>query len=345
MSLLLRDAHLTYPHSNGFHADGDRVALVRYDLDAARIFSVRWRPDEARDERVLHELPPDGYGTDALVLPDFARDTGRMAVAHDDVLWVADPGGSLEPVWRAPAGLALDHLLSLTHDGSRVAVGTEGHNTWSGWEIEVSTGTATRVFQKTWWANHIARSPYDERWIAFSHEGIAIQTPDRVWAWHPERAPNGMCVLDQYEISERPGAFVAVGHERWCHHDLAVVAVAYGDSEVGPRGLYLATPDDRPPRLVSAGDRYWHCDVSRDGRYAVVDTTGPTDAPGRGWQNAGGVSDVLLVDMADGATRRLARTQATRHPWHPHPVFAPDGSAVLFNDLGTDERGTVVVSL
>ncbi|MGW4968317.1 hypothetical protein ACWEPL_64895 [Nonomuraea sp. NPDC004186] len=35
-------------------------------------------------------------------------------------------------------------------------------------------------------------------------------------------------------------------------------------------------------------------------------------------------------------------TRATRHPAHPHPVFAPDGSAVLFNDLG--EGGTLSIT-
>ncbi|WP_405718467.1 hypothetical protein [Streptomyces sp. NBC_00046] len=86
-----------------------------------------------------------------------------------------------------------------------------------------------------------------------------------------------------------------------------------------------------------------HCDISRDGRRAVVDTTGPFDAPGRGWQDAGQVSDVVLVDMATGARTPLARTEADRHPRHPHPVFTPDGTAVLYNH-GDPSTGEVAVA-
>ena len=347
--VLLPDAHLTYPHCNGFLEGGERVALTRYDPDAVRIVSVRWR-DADRDERILHVLPLAATGGQNLQWLDIARDTDRLALVNNNVLLAADAGGALEPVWRPPAGLIPDHLVSLTPDGERIALGAaaEDGSVYSVWEVEVSTGAATCLLEKTWWANHVTRSPFDERWIAFSHEGTATQTPDRVWALHPDKAPNGVCVLDQYAVSDAPGVFVAVGHERWAHHDLAVLAVAYGDSVAGPRGLYLAYPDGRPPRLVAAGERYWHCDISRDGRFAVVDTTGPSDRPGRGWQDADGVSDVLLVDLAGGGggggARRIARTTGPGHPWHPHPVFSPDGSAVFYNHCG-EVRGAAVVRL
>lgn len=75
--------------------------------------------------------------------------------------------------------------------------------------------------------------------------------------------------------------------------------------------------------------------------------SGPLDTPGRGWQNAGQVSDVMLVDIATGARTLLAGTAADRHPRHPHPVFTPDGTAVLHNhgDPSTGEVAAVLVPL
>ncbi len=87
------------------------------------------------------------------------------------------------------------------------------------------------------------------------------------------------------------------GHERWAHHAVGAVVVAYGVSPAEPRGLYWTSPDDPSGRLLSRGDRYWHCDVSRDGTLAVVDTTGPADRPGKGWDGADSIADVLLVDL------------------------------------------------
>src|SRR5262249_46904384 len=150
--------------------------------------------------------------------------------------------------------------------------------------------------------------------------------------WHDGETQQ---ILNQHEISDTPGEFVAVGHERWLHHTLGAAVVAYGESEAGPRGLYLAQPG-KPPTLARAGDRFWHCGVSRDGRLAVVDTTGPSDAPGRGWQHAGDVSDVLLIDLQTTQQVRLARTRAASHPFHPHPIFTPAGDAVLFNSMNAD---------
>ncbi|MER5365648.1 hypothetical protein [Streptomyces sp. NPDC002722] len=189
------------------------------------------------------------------------------------------------------------------------------------------------------WRSHQFHSPYDESWLTFAHEGPSREIPDRIWARHPVRAPEGRCVFDQ----AAEGGTLAVGHERWMFHDLGALVCAYGESEAGPRGLYALHPDGRPARLVSAGERDWHCDISRDGRRAVVDTSGPLDAPGRGWQNAGQVSDVVLVDMATGARTLLARTAADRHPRHPHPVFTPDGTAVLHNH-GDPSTGEVAVA-
>ncbi|MEU0565073.1 oligogalacturonate lyase family protein [Nonomuraea sp. NPDC005983] len=333
--------HLTYPHANGFH-DG-RLVLSRYRTGAgATAIVVR----EGTGEHLVAEVAPRRDGQVRPVYPDVARHTGRVAWIWDDALYVADEPGCAERVFtpdtlglvtRGP-GLALQDLTSISADGAHVLLMVEHGDQRTCLRFDLATGTTTELFTKPWFANHPHHSPFDESWVAFAHEGPATATPDRVWAWHDGQTRQ---ILDQHEISDLPGQFVAVGHERWLHHDLGAAVIAYGESKAGPRGLYLVYPD-RPPRLVARGERHWHCDVSRDGRWAVVDTTGPADRPGRGWQDAGDVSDVLLIAVATGEQVRLARTRAASHPFHPHPVFTPEGDAVLFNHLDAD--GTISVS-
>ncbi|MEE1770914.1 oligogalacturonate lyase family protein [Streptomyces sp. JV185] len=344
MTLLLAGAHLPYPHTNGFHADGERLVLTRYApaTGATGLVSICWRGED-RATRLLYEASPSTTGAEQMLWPDVALAAERVAWVRNGALHILDlDSGAPERLYTAAPGHTLQNLCSLTASGDRVVVmehpeGREAPVTCL--EVSVATGRAVELFGRGWFANHPAHSPHDEAWLTFAHEGPAREVPDRMWARHPAQVPEGRCVFEQ--ATER--GTLAVGHERWMFHDLGAVVCAYGESEAGPRGLYAVHPDGRAPRLVSAGDRDWHCDISRDGRRAVVDTSGPFDAPGRGWQNAGQVSDVVLVDIATGARTPLARTAADRHPRHPHPVFTPDGTAVLHNH-GDPSTGEVAVA-
>lgn len=331
MDIVAANAHLTYPHTNGFLNDELVLAGYKPGLGATGIIRVDGRPSCTLGPR---------DGGPGPVWFDIALDADFMAWVWNGVLYGLRPGDQPQVIYKPDSEYTVQGLCSVTRRGDRVVVMRESADEYTCLDIDVATGDVRELFTRTWFANHVQHSPYDESWIGFSHEGNATQTPDRMWAWHPRSTT---CVLNQTAISDTAGIPVAVGHERWAFHDLAAVVCAYGESEAGPRGIYMVHPDGRPPRLVSAGDRFWHCDISRDGHWAVVDTTGPVDAPGRGWDNAHGVSDVVLVEMSTGSQTPLARTFASRHPHHPHPVFTPDGSAVLFNHTDPD-TGTVAVA-
>jgi hypothetical protein len=324
-------AHLTYPHANGFHANGERMVVAQWDADrlATGFASVAWRtPGDVREVCVV----PGQSGQEGTVWFDVARSAERLAATWDGALHIidlADPAAMPETAYRAPAGHTLQGLVSISAAGDRVLVTQEAPGEYTLLEVEVETGRVRGLHTRDWWANHAHYCPADEAWIGFSHEGRTDTVPDRVWARHAVDLPDGKCVLRQPD-----GLWF--GHERWAHHQVGAVVVAYGASPAEPRGLYWTSPDDPSGRLLSRGDRYWHCDISRDGTRAVVDTSGPADRPGKGWENADSLSDILLVDLADCATTPLARTRATRHPAHPHPIFTPDNSAVLFNDLAPD---------
>jgi hypothetical protein len=200
--------------------------------------------------------------------------------------------------------------------------------------INTRSGEGGVLVEHHWLTGHPHFSPFDPAWISYCHEGKTEIVSDRLWAWHAEHAPKGRALWDQL------GGKLCVGHEVACRHDLSVLAVAYGVSPGGPRGLYEVYLDDRKPRLISKCDRDLHCNVSRDGKRMVVDTSGPHDLPGRGWENAEGRSDISLIDPATGQRKLLARSKITSHPWHPHPVFTPDGRAVVYGE-GSGDTGRV----
>ncbi|MFF0267131.1 oligogalacturonate lyase family protein [Kribbella sp. NPDC004536] len=325
--IVAQGAHLTYPHANGFH--DDRVAVVRWDAERSATALVSVSLDDAGDVQEICTVPGP-YPNDNTVWFDVARSARRLAAVWDDALHLVDLDDPVaEVVYR---GRNLHGLVSINAAGDRVLVAEQEPCRLL--EVDVDTGGVRVVHTSSWWSNHAHYCPADEAWIGFSHEGPTETVPDRVWAWHASELPAGGCVLKQPD-----GLYF--GHERWAHHAVGAVVVAYGVSPGEPRGLYWTSPGEPEGRLLSRGDRYWHCDINRDGTLAVVDTSGPADRPGKGWENADNQSDVLLIDLRDGQVTPLARTLAKRHPAHPHPIFTPDSSSVLYNHLAPD--GTVSV--
>jgi hypothetical protein len=322
--------YLAYPHSNGF-ADGG-ASLVIGQIEEKTV-SLWKRHLASGKETRLGVFPVPGEPPRKVIWFDIAGDVNRMIAAVGDALWLFDLTTLDTPkvIYRAPAPYSLNSLSSITADGRQALVGLhlEGQS-HKAVRVDLQAGGQRVVIEHPWFANHFHFSPADPNWIGYCHEGPTEGIPDRVWAFHPTHAPQGRCLFDQ--ASAEPPKRLCVGHERWAFHAPSALAVAYGVSPAGPRGLYEVFVDGRPARLVSPGERDWHCDVSRDGRWAVVDTTGPHDAPGHGWQDARDISDILLVDMKTGTRQFLARSHQAMHPRHPHPVFSPDGATIFFNE-------------
>ncbi len=323
------NSYFTYPHSNGFTRSGLVYGRL---LDKENIL-IR-RDFETGEDTVIFTAPRPESGC---LWYDIAQEVDLMATVSGEtlVLIPLDEPENTRTLYSAAAGCSLNGIMSLKSDGSCVLLGecrTDGVK--AAVEVDVRSGVARTLFSNTWWANHFHYCPHDENWVAYCHEGPTRTIPDRVWGWHATLAPAGRCLFDQQ--SGTPDLLLCVGHERWCFHKTAALAVAYGDSAAGPRGLYEIFVDGHSPRLVSEGDRDWHCNISRDGAFAVVDTTGSYAFPGKGWENNDHRSDVILIDMITGIRRHLFRTgehsAGYQHPFHPHPAISPDSRYVVFND-------------
>ena len=329
LSDFAQNRYLTYPHANGFADGGKSILLGQLDETTISIWKIDLATG-AENQLCSFALEPE---PEKLIWFDVALKSNQLAFIAEHSVWlmeIAKPE-SLRRLYRAPEGQTLSSLCSVTEDGKTVLCGLKTPEIYAALRVNTASGHGEIVFLHTWYANHFHFCPHDESWIGYCHEGPTEKVHDRLWAWNAMLEPRGTCLFDQTKQG------LCFGHERWEFHQTATLAIAYGVSPGGPRGLYEAFPDGRPPRLVSEGDRDFHCGISRDGRWAAVDTTGPHDAPGKGWENASDISDVLLVDMHTGARHFLARSrQYMRHPRHPHPTFNLDGSAIFYNESSPD---------
>jgi hypothetical protein len=335
LSEYAQNRYISYPHTTGFADGGSSIILGQIEEATVSL----WKRNLVSAEEVcLATFPVTKPPPNKLIWFDVAYKVNKLAAIVDHSVWLFDLN-TLQPpreVYRADASRGrLNPLPSISADGTQMVLGihqdTEGKSLHSAVHLDMETGATRLLFEHNWFANHFHFSPADSRWIGFCHEGHAGLITDRVWAWNSEQAPQGRCLYNQALHS--PGHTFCLGHERCSFHKLSIVVPAYGESTSGPRGLYELFPEGAPARLISQGDRDWHCDVSRDGRWAVVDTTGPHDVPGLGWENALDISDILLIDMQSGARTFLGRSRQHRfHPRHPHPAFSPDGSAIFYNE-------------
>lgn len=319
--------YLTYPHSNGWMDGGAALILARRDKTTTSF--VRHDIESGR-ATVLAEVSHARNETRCVYFDVAGGVLACLSELTLHTLDLRDKASKPKAIASLPSGAVCCELCSVHPDGTRVLV----HGLIDGrhrcWEFSLRDGKHKELWSSAWYANHFNYLPHNPDWIGFSHEGPAHEIADRAWVMKAGSPETARCVFDLSHLPVEKR--LNIGHELWAHHADTGLAVAYVGSKGRPRGLYQIFADGRPARLVSEGDRDWHTNISRDGRMAVVDTSAPLDRPEIEFSPAEAGSDIVLVDLASGARRILARTLSTpHHPAHPHPVFSPDGNWVYFN--------------
>ena len=323
--------HLTYPHNNSFADAGESIVLGwRSDREVGL---VKCDADGTRRELCRFDLERQ---LEKLLWCDTALDANITVTIANNQIWTFDHRNDSKPclVYETPATARLHSIPAIRADGQKIICSLCENDRHSALLLNLKTGGQRVLFEKPWFANHFHFCPHDPEWIGFSHEGNCALIMDRVWGWHAKEAPEGKCFFEQF--ASIPDRVLYVGHERWSFHDRSVLIVAYGDGPGKPRGIYEAFVDGRPQRLIGEADRDFHLDVSRDGRWIVIDTTGTYDAPGKGWENAWPLTDILVMDRATGERRFVAHSRLAKHPSHAHPIFSVDGRHVYFNEASED---------
>jgi hypothetical protein len=255
-----------------------------------------------------------------------------------------------EPGWT----VAQD--LDISPDGSKILVARSHYARPQ--EFEVSTiatadGTLDRILNPTWQIDHAHFSPYAPSWVCYAQNVRPPQrSTHRMWVWHARSAPEGRNIFDQVADD---GKTYVVSHERAMFHKAALLTIAHGSSAATPRGLYEVGFDGQR-RLISESNRDFHCNISRDGRWAVVSLQGSADdqvpgvsaafrgietpaRPPSGWLKQNGasafdISDIQLVDIKTGKRAFLFRATnaVSGQPYEVQPAISPDGRWVVFKD-------------
>jgi hypothetical protein len=313
-----------YPHHNGFL--GGEPVLAKYA--GGTQYFILYNPEDGR-ESVLGSVT----GLARFAYYDIAEN-GLAAVEAGNAVVLVDLSGVApnRVLYKAPADCRL-HMPTIRPDASAVAVTLEkkdGAGEYQLVSIEVESGRAATLMTKPFLLNHAQFSPFAPDWIMVSHEGSASQVKDRLWGWHATLAPDGKNLFAPQTGAN--GRSLMLGHERPLWHGEGQVFCVYAASSGKPAGLYEVDFSGRA-RVVSEGDA-WHCDISRDGKWAVVDTQGD-----------GAAGDIVAVNCRTGARVTLVEKIAyTRHPWHPHPRISPDGKWVIYNNAAENNAGFIKIS-
>jgi glycosyltransferase involved in cell wall biosynthesis len=346
------DAHLTYPHLNAFYDGGRRMVAARRDGETWSLLGIDLRDGSVQ---VLAPIDRGGdreLGGDAIPTFDVALDAGILVLKQQGAIWKLDlnGGAGYERIYQPAPGTRVNLKVCITHAGDKVLL-TEDHDdgSYSAKWLQLSDGREEEIVRHDWWADHFQPCPHDESWVGYGKQTWGTpaynQPGEIMWAWHREQAPQGRCIFDQFAVSQVPGKPLFTTHDRWAFHETCLVCIVYPASPGGPRGLYQVWPDGRA-RCVSDGDQDWHCDISRDGRWAVIDTSGVYGWNAPSIDALPGNSDIILIDMQSGQRHFLART-TWGGPQHPHPIFTPDGRRVLFHRSTYDDgiiRSDVMVA-
>lgn len=350
-------SYITYPHMNAFAFDGKYLVFAKV-ADQKIEFWMRHLPT-GKSSR-LADFGPQQPGK-SLIWYEVALHGDRLAIVYDNQAHIMDLQSPQywRKVYEAAPAAQLDGLCSLSKDGTKLLLRESLGDTHRAFELDLTKGVLTNLFTVDWYANHFHYCPYDENWVAYSHEGPAEQIIDRCWVWHPKQASQGRLVFNQ--ISPNPEGFrLSVGHERWAFHGASAYVPAYAVSPTGPRGLYEIFADGRSPRLLWESDVLWHCNMDLTGRFAVVDTTGPfreemlTSQEFELYRNlhvetdrkrGSNASDVVLLDLQNHRFLPISTVERSRHPYHPHPAISPDHRHVIWNDSREDRRGGWVAEI
>jgi|GEM_PF-938438 len=345
------NSYTTYPHANGFLPDGR--CLV------ARPATVKGRPG-------LDYLAIDLPSGDVEPMVSVAAARAYFAVSSNGLLAIPKTFGvaliDLRASRRAEQhlldepGWTVAQDLDISPDGAKILVTRSHYAKPQRFDTSmIGTGTArlTRILQPGWQMDHAHFSPYDPSWVCYARN-VAPQrrSMQRMWVWNARAAPQGRNIFRQVG---KDGKTFVVSHERAMFHKPAMLTIAHGSSAATPRGLY-EVGFDGGSRLISESNRDFHCNISRDGRWAVVSLQGRADedVPGvapssRGaptparasprWlqgqgANAFGISDVQIVDMRTGKRAFLFRATnaVSGQPYEVQPAISPDGKWVVLKD-------------
>ncbi|WP_374550485.1 hypothetical protein [Sphingobium yanoikuyae] len=346
-----KGSYSTYPHANGFLPDGRCVVAVETTL--GKNTAISYNAFNLVSGEVSEICTVAGARAYFAI-----SDNGIMAIPKKFGISIIDISSDnkvernilFEPGWT----VAQD--LDISRDGSRVLASRTKYKYPQDFdiiEIGVNVEDERNIVSPGWQMDHAHYSPFDQAWVCYAQNAqVRQRSLSRMWVWHAKYASSGRHIFNQTFAN---GTEFVVSHERAMFHKGALLTIAHGASSATPRGLYEVDFDGNS-RLVSESNRDNHCNISRDGRWAVVSLQGAGDevtdpisrrfhgmaVPARvkpNWPKISGnigyaVSDVQIVDMVSGRREFLFRgtNDLDGQPYEVQPCISPDGKWVIVKD-------------
>ena len=197
--------------------------------------------------------------------------------------------------------------------------------------IDLATGERTVILEQRGWLGHPQYRPFDDRTVAYCHEGPHDLVDARMW------------FIDEDGSNRRCGKVHAEGesctHEFWVPDGSAMIYVSYRKGEP-TRWICELDPVTLRDRRVMEMPACSHLMSNPRGTLVVGDADGKDDP------------FLYLFDLRQGTHRRIAHHdsswgvyKASRQVTHPHPSFTPDERAVLFSADGDGEPGLYLVEI
>lgn len=228
----------------------------------------------------------------------------------------------------------------ITNDGKYISL--EGHrsdDTCDFLLVNTQTCTARVMFNKKFLspfheADHGMICPTNHEMFFFAHEGTTQYITNRMWAYDDKKGKMGN--ITKQEMTEDGALGEYFGHEMWASDGKGMYFVKYPQSPIKPTGLCYVDLESGKKEVLFSGYAYWHVGVSKDGKYLVADTM-------RGVFEGSDLCEVVVADLEKKTESVIDVVHSTGiHPCHPHPIFSPDSSKVVYNAY---ENNKVVVKI
>lgn len=189
--------------------------------------------------------------------------------------------------------------------------------------IDLKTGEQRTILQEKRWLGHPIYRPFDDKTVAFCHEGPRDAIDARMWLIN-EDGSDMRCVR-QHQQGE------SFTHEFWVPDGSALYYVAHQENSPH-RYLYSANPVTLENRQLMEIPPCSHLMSNHDGSRVVGD-----GAP----HNTGDISlndpFIWVFDLKTGEKKAICQHNSSwkvldgdRQVTHPHPSFSPDGEWVLY---------------
>lgn len=335
--------YFTYPHSNGFISNNQCIIARKLENGTVEYLVVDLATQERRTAAVF--LNPRLYyavsRNQSMAVP---TDSGVSIVnltdgaSHQLASW---------PEWKTLAD------CDISPDGTKILINRFSRADARNYRVDLidtSSGEIRNIFEASFPLDHAHFSPFDPSWICFC-DGT-VHSRQRMWVWHAEHAPAGKNVFRQ---TRADGKFFDIGHERALFNRLSLLTIAYSSGSAAPRGLY-EVGFDGAVKLISESNTDSHCNVSHDGRWAVVSSLAPVDldlfmldlckrVPANWIKSDRGyvISDITAVNMKTGHREFLFRATnavtltGSLQPYEAQPAISPDGRWVIVKDAASQQ--------